>query len=257
METHPTNNARFVTSSKGQRPAVNSKIVQNINNLSTTSNFNRIYTPQNCMRGDKKLSKRLRKTSSKTKTMINTELDLKQSVDPINISTNKASNMTLNSSSIHRKQKFRVYSAHPTRFGKLQPMHKYIKSTDIDNSKLTSISTKDWKMFSVREGDQIEEKPVRNCCSAKKTKDRLFRINHARRLYRQRQEVYENARHIKETLVESSKAEMLIPHGLKSSMFNMGINSSFSNSFMNAMFKDTSLDAAQRQKETVLRDQQK
>ena len=38
---------------------------------------------------------------------------------------------------------------------------------------------------------------------------------------------------------------------------NIGINSSFTNSFMNMMFRDTSLDFAQKQKETVLRDQQK
>lgn len=50
---------------------------------------------------------------------------------------------------------------------------------------------------------------------------------------------------------------MMIAHKAKSGMLQIGINSSFSNSFMNAMFRDTSLDAAQKQKETVLRDQQK
>jgi len=56
----------------------------------------------------------------------------------------------------------------------------------------------------------------------------------------------------------STQAEKLINYR-KESTTKTGewINSSFTNSFMNSMFKDTSLNVAQRQKETMIRDQHK
>lgn len=190
------------------------RVLSNMKDLSVTSNFTRIYTPQNYMRREKHLHKRLKKNTSKTKTMIESDLDFKPSVEPINISTNKESNITINSGSSKLKHKFRVHSAHPNYFNRLKSAHKQLKSNDMNLSKFTSLSAKDWKIFSVRETDQshTENKPLRNCCSAKKTKDRLYMMNHARRLFKQRQDVYLNARHIDETLVESSKADMMIPH---------------------------------------------
>lgn len=71
--------------------------------------------------------------------------------------------------------------------------------------KLKSISAKDWQIFSVKENSQVDQTPIRTCCSAK-TKNRMFRINNARRMLKHRKDIYENARHIGETLVESSKA---------------------------------------------------
>ena len=77
-------------------------------------------------------------------------------------------------------------------------------------------------------------------------------------MYRHRQKVYKNARHIDEQLIASNNAEKLInyPNKLRKKT-SQGVNSSFTNSFMSAMFQDTSLDVAQRQKESVIRDQQK
>ena len=87
----------------------------------------------------------------------------------------------------------------------------------------------------------------------------MHRINQARRLFKQRHYVYQNARHIDESLIESQKAELLIsqPKAPKKNSLCAGINSSFTNSFMNSMFRDTSLDVAQKQKESVIKDQQK
>lgn len=83
----------------------------------------------------------------------------------------------------------------------------------------------------------------------------MFRINRARRQLRHRKEVYKNARHIDESLIESSKADIQIPHPLKLKHIHFsGLDSSFTNSFMNMMFRDTSLGAAQKQKEAILRD---
>jgi hypothetical protein len=128
----------------------------------------------------------------------------------------------------------------------------------LNNTKLTSFSAKDWQVIPVQSENQtFASKPMRSCCSAKHTKDRLVRINHARRMMRQRKEVYKNARHIDETLVESSNADIFIPHPIKTkTVGHPGIDSKFSNSFMNSMFRDTSLNVAQKQKEAILRDQQ-
>lgn len=43
----------------------------------------------------------------------------------------------------------------------------------------------------------------------------MFMINNARRLYKQRKDIYENARHIDDALIESSKASMLVPYLMK------------------------------------------
>jgi len=266
-DTHPISKLRFVTSSKSKRSGVKPKLMKDMKELSTNSKFSRIYTPQNYMQREKRI-KGFRSKQSKNKTMITTEADSKQSVDPIVLSTNKESNMTLNSSSIKNKNRFRVLSANTQYFKRLKSAKKNLNSTDTHNERLSSLSLKDWKIFSVHEGAKnAEAKTIRNCCSAKKTRDRLNHINFTRRLFRHRQEAFENARHIDSSLAESQKAEMKISHlqtkGIGSigigniGIGNIGIDNTFSNSFMNAMFRDTSLEAAERQKETIIREQRK
>ena len=92
-DTHPTNKIRFITSSKGKRSYMKPKNTSKIKDISTNTNFTRIYTPQNYMKRDRK---RIKKNSSKTKTMINSECDFKTSVEPLNISSIKESNMSTN-----------------------------------------------------------------------------------------------------------------------------------------------------------------
>lgn len=83
-----TQNIRFITSSKGKRTNLkNARFKDN----TTKTDFKRIYTPQMNARRDKR---RLKNMSSKTKTMVTSDLDFKQSVEPINISSIKESNMS-------------------------------------------------------------------------------------------------------------------------------------------------------------------
>lgn len=95
--------------------------------------------------------KRLKNTSSKTKTMVTSELDFKNSAEPINFSSIKESNISTNCYSTKHKNKFRINSAHPRYFNKLNSTGKYMKNSENDNNKFTSLSSKDWKIFSVRE----------------------------------------------------------------------------------------------------------
>jgi hypothetical protein len=151
-DTHPSSNFRFITSSKGKRPNMKPKMMNHIKDVSTASNFSRIYTPQHYSRFEKTKNK-----NSKTKTMLTSEMDSKQFVDPMNISTQKVSDMTLNSSTLDKKHKFRLYSAHPAYFSRLTSGKKYMKSTDCEKARLTSLSSKDWKIFSVQERRVIEK----------------------------------------------------------------------------------------------------
>ena len=99
-ETQPTTNLRFLSSAKGKRTGMKPKMM-NIKDISATGNFSRIYTPQSYMRRDKRLGYKMDKNTSKTKTMMTSELD-KKSIEHINISTNKESNMTITSNSIRK-----------------------------------------------------------------------------------------------------------------------------------------------------------
>ncbi|CAI2385047.1 unnamed protein product [Moneuplotes crassus] len=253
-ETHAHANTRFVVSSKGKRPALNSKN-NSSNQVPINGNFNRIYTPQMNMRKD---ARRMRKNVSKTKTMATSDIDGKNSTDPIHVSSLNKSNMSTNCYSVKRRQKFRINSAHPNHFNRLSSTGNWMNKNDIERSKFTSLSSKDWKIFSVREscGNKNSSRVLRNCCSAKKGSQKLHLINHNKRMFNQRKYAFNNARHIDDTMLQSTKADKLIkyPHSTKNCS-SQGINSAFSNSFMNAMFRDSSLGVAQRQKETILRDQ--
>ena len=98
-ETHPTNNFRLVTTAKSKKSGTKQKFDNEINNISTVSGFNRIYTPQNGVRIDNNISKQKQKIDTKNKSAINSEVEYKSSVDPANISTNKELNMTTGSNS--------------------------------------------------------------------------------------------------------------------------------------------------------------
>lgn len=140
------------------------KMMNNIKELSATTNFNRIYTPQNYMRRDKKIGNMLKNNTSNSNTMVPSDHDYKKSVEPLNISTNKESKMTMKSSSAKNKHKLRVYSAHPNCFNRLQSANKDKLRGDMNDSKFTSLSAKDWKIFSVREDNKAvtESCPLRN-----------------------------------------------------------------------------------------------
>jgi hypothetical protein len=223
-DTQPTTNLRFLSSAKGKRTGMKPKMM-NIKEISTTGNFSRIYTPQNYMRRDKRLGYRMDKNTSKTKTMMTSELG-KKSIEHINISTNKESNMTMKSNSLRKHT--RVYSAHQNYFNRLQSANRHLGNGELDRSKFTSMSTKDCKILSVSEESHLKtrSRPFRNCCSAKKVKDTQNKINFAKRLFEQRQEAYKNARHIDATMLNSSKAEMMINYSanqMKNS--SIGVNS--------------------------------
>lgn len=91
-ETNQTKR-RFIMSSKGRRPMIKSKNNKNDLKTSGKNNFNRIYTPQMNMRRD---HRGIEKNSSKTKTMATSEFDFKNSVEPVNVSSIKESNMSTN-----------------------------------------------------------------------------------------------------------------------------------------------------------------
>lgn len=159
---------RFVTTSKGKKSGTKAKFDNEINNISTVSGFNRIYTPQNGVRMDKNISK-LQKVEGKHKSAINSEVEYKSTVDQVNISTNKESNITSGSNSIKKKNRFRVYSAHHNHFSRLhsgnkEPMNRKLLSSKVlvGRPKLNSISAKDWQMFSVKENNENEQNPLRS-----------------------------------------------------------------------------------------------
>lgn len=168
-ETNPTNNMRFITTSKGKKSSTKAKFDNEINNISTVSGFNRIYTPQNGVRMDKNAPK-MQKPDGKHKSVITSEVEYKSTADPVNISTNKESNITSGSNSVKKKNRFRVYSAHHNNFSRLhsgnkEPMNRKLLSSKVlaDRPKLNSISAKDWQIFSVKENNEIEQNPLRSC----------------------------------------------------------------------------------------------
>ena len=159
---------RFVTTSKSKRSGAKQKFDNEINNISTVSGFNRMYTPQNGVTMDNNISKRPKK-DSKIKSVINSEVEYKSSIDPVNVSTNKESNITTGSISGKKKNRFRVYSAHHNRFNRLHSGNKELMKRKLLSSKvligrpkLNSISAKDWQIFSVKENNEGEHNPMKS-----------------------------------------------------------------------------------------------
>lgn len=161
-DTYPTNNYRFVTSSKSKRSGVKPKMQNDIKEFTMGGNFNRIYTPQNYLNLEKKLGRRLNKKNSKNKTVISNEIDFKSSGEPVNISTHKISNLSLNTSSKKQKNRFRVSSAQHNYFNRLQSANKLKQSSLLDRTKLNSFSAKDWQIIPVQNDNQTYSKPMRS-----------------------------------------------------------------------------------------------
>lgn len=105
--------------------------------------------------------KALKKNNSKTKTMATSDIDVKNSTEPMNVSSINKSNVSTNCYSVKRRQKFRINSAHTKYFNRLNSTGNWMRKNELDKSKFTSLSSKDWKIFSVRESQRNKNTPRR------------------------------------------------------------------------------------------------